>query len=92
MFSYCVCGDVRYILARCATGWLQFSAWTPYTDAATASAPAKLRASSCLQRHARVMEEFISYPNDHERLLDSVLVLFSVHGFEEAEMRKMHVV
>ena len=32
---------------------------------------AKLRASSCLQRHARVMEGFISYPNDHERLFDA---------------------
>ena len=37
------------------------------------------------------MEEYISYPNDDGRLLDGFLVLFSVHGFEEAEPRKMHV-
>ncbi|CAN0377719.1 unnamed protein product, partial [Laminaria digitata] len=35
------------------------------------------------------MEEFSSYPNDHEHLLDGLVR--SVHGFEEAEPRKMHV-
>ncbi|CAN0534723.1 unnamed protein product, partial [Laminaria digitata] len=50
---------------------------------------AKLRVSSCLQRHVRVMEEFSSYPNDHEHLLDGLVL--SVHGFEEAEPRKLNV-
>ncbi|CAN0491786.1 unnamed protein product, partial [Laminaria digitata] len=35
------------------------------------------------------MEEFSSYPNDHEHLLDGLVL--SVHGFEEAEPRKLHV-
>ncbi|CAN0400992.1 unnamed protein product [Laminaria digitata] len=36
-----------------------------------------------------MMEEFSSYPKNHEHLLDGLVL--SIHGFEEAEPRKMHV-